>query len=170
MSEKCGLVFYFSKHLHRYWNNDSKAKVRTSLHTAHWVRESSFPFIFAFCIFYLYSGNHCQKVGFQCWHSQIVSRAEIRLGDKPATNPRSQLEYFYKSFAGKPPNFAIAGIPPIAGKHPGLFLEILAWKLGSCYELSISHVYKPLELWWNRQSLNAKVQMSWLYGLHSNEC
>ena len=31
-----------------------------------------------------------------------ISRAEIRLGDKPATDSRRQLEYSYKFFAGKP--------------------------------------------------------------------
>ena len=48
------------------------------------------PIHFRISHFYLYSGNHCRKVGFQCRHSQIVRRAEIRLGDKPATDPSSQ--------------------------------------------------------------------------------
>ena len=68
----------------------------------------------SFLHFYLCFSNHSQEVGFQCQHSQIVSRAEISLGDKPATHPRSQLEYFHKSFAGKSSNFAIDR------KHPGL--------------------------------------------------
>ena len=65
---------------------------------------------------YLISGNHNRKDGYQCRHSQIESRTEIRLGDKPATDSRSQEEYFYKSFAGKSPNFAIARIAEISKK------------------------------------------------------
>ena len=52
----------------------------------------------------------------------FINRAEIRPGDKPATDRCGHLEYFYMSFAGKSPNFVIAGIPAIAGKHPGLQL------------------------------------------------
>ena len=51
----------------------------------------------------------------------------MRSDDKPATDPgshqpvpRGHLEYFLKSFAGKSPNFVIAGIPAISEKHPGL--------------------------------------------------
>ena len=81
------------------------------MHTAQGV---VIPKHFRIMHFYLCSDNHCWKVGFRCRHSQIVSLAEIRLGDKAATDPRSQLEFFYKSFAGKSPHFAIAG------KYPGL--------------------------------------------------
>ena len=41
-------MFYISKHHHRYWYNDIKAKVRTLLHTTHCAREWSFQIIFAF--------------------------------------------------------------------------------------------------------------------------
>ena len=51
MSENCRLVSYVSKHRHRYWYNDSKAKVPTSLHTTHYARELSIQFIFTFPIF-----------------------------------------------------------------------------------------------------------------------
>ena len=44
----------------------------------------------SFSHFYLCSGNYCRKVCFQRRHSLIVSRAEIRSSDKPATDPRSQ--------------------------------------------------------------------------------
>ena len=51
----------------------------------------------------------------------------MRPGDKPATDPGSHQPYlaatvsiFLKSFAGKSPNFVIAGIPGISEKHPGL--------------------------------------------------
>ena len=71
----------------------------------------------SFSHFYLISGYHNLKVGYQCRHSQILSRTEIRLGDKPATDSRSQLEYFYKSFAAKSPNFAITRIPRISQKE-----------------------------------------------------
>ena len=66
----------------------------------------------SFLHFHLICGNHYRKVGFHCRHSQIVSRAEIKLGDKLATDPCSNLEYF----AGKSPNFAIAPIPEISEK------------------------------------------------------
>ena len=57
----------------------------------------------------------------------MVSRAEIRPGDKQATDPRSQQSSLattlsiFMSLAGKSPNFVIAGILAIAGKHPGLY-------------------------------------------------
>ena len=48
------------------------------------------PIHFRTSHFYIHSSNYCRKVGFQCRHSQIVSRAEIRLDDKPASDPRNQ--------------------------------------------------------------------------------
>ena len=95
MSEKCRLVFYVSKHHHRYWYNNSKAKVRTSF-VAHGAlcRGVAIPIHFHNSQFYLCSGTRCR-------HSQIVSQAEIRLGDKPATDSGGQLQYLfnYQSFA-----------------------------------------------------------------------
>ena len=44
------LYMYFTFHVQNT-AIDSKAKVRTALHTAHCVRESSFQFIYAFRIF-----------------------------------------------------------------------------------------------------------------------
>ena len=86
-------------------------------HTVPGCRRSIHFRISHFC---LCSGNHCRKVGFLCRHSQIASRAEIRLCDKPATEPHSQqptlaasLSIFTSLLKGNP-NFAIAG------KHPGL--------------------------------------------------
>ena len=78
--------------------------------TRHTVPKSLFHFIFALLP--------------NLWQSLPESRVSVSVPaftnrkwdgnqarHKPETDSRSQLEYFYKSFAGKYPNFAIAGIP-----------------------------------------------------------
>ena len=87
--------------------------------TRHTVPKSLFHFIFAFLP--------------NLWQSLPESRLSVSVPaftnrkwdgnqarHKPETDSRSQLEYFYKSFAGKSPNFAITGIPDFSKKHPDL--------------------------------------------------
>ena len=61
-----------------------------------WHRESSFQFIFPLRIFYLSTGNHCR-------HSKIVSQAENRLSDKPATDFAASLSIFISLLQENPP-------------------------------------------------------------------